>query len=505
MATITNYGATIKTLKNESQIAIIESNPTDGGRLITYGDFMRHVAFLRTSIDALNLESGSSIAILGYNSVEFLALSYAIMRAGHVAVPMSHRNSTPALATMCREASIKLAYVEDELDATLPSALPIRRFAPIQPWLDGTRGDVRPPVPRKASDIAMILFTSGSTGTPKAVPLTHAGYIWTIRRSLHGSRDTLKLNTRVLLSAPLVHMNALLFSQIGLAAGCTLVLDRKFTAERFLGTAARYRCDVITGVPPMMAMALAAETQSTPLDLECVTAVFLGSAPFDANLAQRIQQRLPNATIRNGWGTTECGPSTFGPHPLGKAKPFLSIGYPNKGVKVKLVGNKPSEGELYVKNPALTPGYLNRPTSTRAAFVDGWYRTKDIMRVDSDGFYYFVGRTDDMFTCGGNNVYPANVVQLLLEIPRIVNAAVIGVPDELRGAVPAAFVVCTKREHITLPEIAKAIKPRGPAYLQPRYLYVLDSLPLTRNNKVDLHQLRNIHEQNIVSQTQENP
>src|SRR5262249_29797941 len=139
------------------------------------------------------------------------------------------------------------------------------------------------------------------------------------------------------------------------------------------------------------------------LDLTSVKAVTIGSAPLTEALVARVQAMFPNATISNGYGTTEAGPSIFEDHPRGLPRPLLSLGYPLAEVGVRLVGGTDEEGVLHVRSPAMFSEYLNLPEVTHEKLRDGWYDTGDVMRRDAEGFYYFTGRADDMFVCGGEN------------------------------------------------------------------------------------------------------
>jgi acyl-coenzyme A synthetase/AMP-(fatty) acid ligase len=144
------------------------------------------------------------------------------------------------------------------------------------------------------------------------------------------------------------------------------------------------------------------------------------------------------------YGTTEAGAAIFGPHPKGLPRPPLSLGHPLQTIGFRLIdanGKPAREGILEVKTPAMTPGYINRPDATAKLFTrDGWLSTGDVIRQDNDGFCYFVRRADDMFVCGGENIYPAAVEEILENHPDVQQACVVPVPDELKGAKPIAFV-----------------------------------------------------------------
>ena len=220
------------------------------------------------------------------------------------------------------------------------------------------------------------------------------------------------------------------------------------------------------------------------LDLSSVRAVTIGSAPLTEALIARVQKMFPNATVSNGYGTTEAGPSIFGDHPHGLPCPPVSIGYPIPGVEVRFADGSPAEGVLQVRTPAMFTEYLNLPQVTHEKLHDGWYDTGDIMRRDAAGFYYFTGRADDMFVVGGENVFPGEIEKMLERHPAVLQAAVVPVPDEIKGQIPIAFVVL-KDKSFPLDELKRFSLAEGPAYSHPRAFVVVDELPVASTHKPD--------------------
>ena len=157
-----------------------------------------------------------------------------------------------------------------------------------------------------------------------------------------------------------------------------------------------------------------------------------------------LHEALPRASVTNAYGTTEAGPVVFGPHPKGLPQPELSVGYPHPLVSLRLVdgdNRDAAQGVLEMKCPALMLGYHNRPDVKPPLTPDGFYITGDVFRRDADGFHYFVGRTDDMFVSGGENIYPADVERMLERHPDIAQAAVVPIDDDIKGQKPVAFVI----------------------------------------------------------------
>jgi acyl-CoA synthetase (AMP-forming)/AMP-acid ligase II len=201
-----------------------------------------------------------------------------------------------------------------------------------------------------------------------------------------------------------------------------------------------------------------------------------------------LHRALPKAAITNAYGTTEGGPVVFGPHPSGLPQPELSVGYPHSQVAVRLrdaSGRIGDEGVLEMKAPSIMNGYHNRPDLPSPITEDGFYITGDVFRRDENGFHFFVGRTDDMFVSGGENIYPTDVERMLERNPEIAQAAVVPIEDEIKGQKPVAFVVARPGSRLSEHEVKQYALKNAPAYQHPRFVWFLDRLPLSSTNKID--------------------
>jgi acyl-coenzyme A synthetase/AMP-(fatty) acid ligase len=243
----------------------------------------------------------------------------------------------------------------------------------------------------------------------------------------------------------------------------------------------------------MIAMMLNDKERFAATDLSSVEFLRMGSAPVSQSLMAAIHRALPKAAVTNAYGTTEAGPVVFGPHPQGLPQPEMSVGYPHPKVEVRLIGDdgKPAEpGVLEMKSPAMMNFYHNRPDIASPITGDGFYVTGDVFRRDENGFYFFVGRTDDMFVSGGENIFPGEVEKMLETHPDVIQACVVPIEDDIKGTKPVAFVV--KREGSRLDE--RSLKAyaleNAPAYQHPRSIWFVESLPLASTNKLDRNALR---------------
>ncbi len=241
----------------------------------------------------------------------------------------------------------------------------------------------------------------------------------------------------------------------------------------------------------MIAMMLRERDTMANTDLSSVEFIRMGSAPVSEALMAATHKTLPKAKVTNAYGTTEAGPVVFGPHPKDSPQPESSVGYPHPLVQLRLVegdNRNADQGGLEMKSPAMMNGYHNRPDVPPPFTEDGFYITKDVFRRDENGFHYFIGRTDDMFVSGGENIYPADVERMLETNPDVSQAAVIPVNDDIKGTKPVAFIIPKAGHAPTEDTIKKYALANAPAFQHPRFVWFVDELPLASTNKVDRSQ-----------------
>jgi len=484
MPHFTNLGDLVDRTLNLEKIALIDTSDKARPRELSFAALDAMANGVARGLRRRGLARGDRVAILALNCVEYLAVYYGILRAGLVAVPVNFKFPRATIDFVLRDSGAKLVFCDPARRAACSEGLPAIVFGPeFERFLDPGPHDAITP---EANEAAMFLYTSGSTGKPKGVVLSHQSHLWVVEMRLAG-QDLAR--HRYLIAAPLYHMNALALAKLACAAHATIVLQPQFEARDYIAAIGRHRCTWLTAVPPMIAMMLRERDVLEKTDLSSVEFVRMGSAPVSPSLWAALAEALPRAKATNVYGTTEAGPIVFGPHPKGLPQPPDSVGYPHPKVELRLVaedGRRGAEqGVLEMKCPALMLGYHNRPDLADAITPDGFYITKDVFRRDADGFHYFVGRSDDMFVCGGENIYPGDVEHMLETHPAIASAAVVPIDDDIKGQKPVAFVVRRDGAALTEEEVKQHALANAPPNEHPRFVWFLDRLPLASTNKVD--------------------
>jgi long-chain acyl-CoA synthetase len=346
---------------------------------------------------------------------------------------------------------------------------------------------VPPPPPISDDAQAFQPYTSGSTGRPKGAIMTHHGMLWYVnynQRYWPASPDN-----RGLIALPLFHKNALRGTvKPMLFAGGSFVLMPSYEPRSYLQALAKYRCTYSRGVAAVFTMFLQHRSEIEKLDLSALRSMSIGSAVVTPELLDAVERALPGVKTSESYGLTEGG-SPFRTPLDGRAVPRGSVGVPGPEIEIKLVdqdGNEnPDFGELLIRCPYVCLGYHNQPEVSRQKLVDGWLRTGDIFQRNEDGFYFFRSRIDDMFSCGGENIYPKEVENLLFTHPDVVNAVVTPVPHAVKGFVPAAMVIRREGSTVGEPDFKKFCLDHGPAYAHPRHIRIVDKLPLNGAGKID--------------------
>lgn len=480
----TNLGCCFDAGCAPDKVAIIDLKDAQRPREYRYAELDAECDAVARGLIAKGLVRGDRVGILSLNRFELLAAYFGIMRAGMVAVPISFKLARDTIDHIVQDADLRAVFHDRERGMLCPPGLMGFDFddaAGYPALVDPGRFETVVPQPR---ELAMILYTSGSTGKPKGVLLSHDSQRWSLETSMDTYGD--RPHHRYIVAAPMFHMNATISVKGALAAGGSIVLLPSFDARVYAQAIERYRVTWLTSVPTMLALVARERDLVGGLDFSSVTHVTMGSAPLTQALVDKVQALFPTALINNSYGTTEGGPSPFGPHPQGIPRPPTALGYPLPGALSELrEGPSPNEGVLYMKSPMRMEGYNKLPEKTAQVMHDGWYRSGDIVRRDENGFFYFLGRVDDMFVVGGENVWPGEVERLIERAPGVHQATVVPVPDDIKGMLPFAFVVPQAGASVTEEQIKAFTIANGPAYAHPRFVVFRDVIPLAATNKPD--------------------
>ena len=418
---------------------------------LTLDDRMTRVA---ASLTKLGLVPGDRLLLAMGNRFEFIEAFFGAMRAGVVPIPLNVKLGADTIRFVIEDSGCRAAIVEpgchpqiEEIVAETGLMPRIATMPEPDGWLsyEETLATAEPtnfePPPIAPRQVAFLPYTSGSTGRPKGVLLPHDGMLWGIATSqLHWPMAP---DDRALIAGPLFHKNAMRVSvKPMLHVGASVVILPRFEPRPFLHALAEHGVTHTGGVPAMYRMVLAEEDLLAELQFPRLKTLEMGSAVVGADLIAAVESAF-GVPVVEAYGLTEGG----GPlrEPVDDREvPRGSCGLVAPEVEVKMLDENgdenPETGELLVRSPAVLVGYNNRSDLNSERLVDGWLRTNDIFRRDADGFFYFMGRTDDQFSCGGENINPKEVELLLVQHQAVIDAVVAPIPHELKGLAPGALV-----------------------------------------------------------------
>ena len=468
-------------------------------RQSTYRQLDERMNRVARMLARLGIRPGQRVAMLIGNRLEFIEFFFGAMRAGAIPLLLNTRLAAGTLEQLIADADCALSIIDPSCNR---DALSIARqararhrmlldqsadgFLEFEEEMAKPAPHVDPP-PIEDNAQAFQPYTSGSTGRPKGAIMTHHGMLWYVDyNQRYWAADE---NSRGLIALPLFHKNALRGTvKPMLFAGGSFVLMPAYEPRAYLEALAKYKCTYSRGVAAVFTMFLQYRDELQTLDLSNLRSMTIGSAVVTPELIDMVKRALPHIKVEESYGLTEGG-SPLRPPIDGRPVPRGSPGTPAPETEVKLIdaaGNETDdEGELVIRCPYVCLGYYNEPEITRAKLNDGWLRTGDVFYKDKDGFFYFRSRVDDMFGCGGENVYPKEVENLLFTHSDIVNAVVAPVPHQVKGFVPAAMVMVREGSRITADELKAYCLEKGPAYSHPRFVDIVPALPLNGAGKID--------------------
>ena len=480
-------------------------------RQVTYAQLDERADRVAGLIERLGIKPGERVGMIVGNRVEFLEIFFGVMRAGAIPVAINTRLARDTLKFILEDAECRAVFVEPAAHANaiaVAQAAPLaHRIAledPAAGWLDYAKArdeSLRLEAPPALLPLAQAFqpYTSGSTGLPKGAIMTHAGMLWYL--AYNQRYWPTQPEHRGLIALPLFHKNAMRGTvKPMLYAGGSFVLLPAYEPRAYLEALAKYRCTYSRGVAAVFTMFLQHRDSLAKLDLSSLKGLTIGSAVVTHELMDEVERAIPGVKVSESYGLTEGG-SPFREPLDGRSVPRGSPGVQAPEFQVRLVGpdgtDHPDEGELWLKSPYNCLGYHKRPEVTREKLVDGWLRTGDVFRRDSERFYYFKSRVDDMFSCGGENIYPKEVEDLLFRHPAVANAVVAPVPHAVKGYVPAALVVLKRGANATSADIKDYCLQNGPKYAHPRFVQIIGEkqMPLNGAGKID----RNLARDQLVS------
>jgi fatty-acyl-CoA synthase len=474
------------------------------GREYSYQQFDDRIARLATAfLETYHVTPGSRVAVLAPNGTDVFDVQFACWRLGAIFVPLNWRLANPELRAILADCG-PVAMVHDrdfsaraeELASAVPGMRLCESGAPDSAFERAIA--TMPPLKRTVAvtldDTSTILYTSGTTGLPKGAIITHGMNFWNIANATVPVGLT---DRSVFLGIlPLFHTGGLnVWANPVFHHGGTVLLMRAFDA----GEALRLIGDPSVGVTHLFGVPanfqFMGQHPSFPrTDLSRIVHAGVGGAPTpDAILAAWTAQGL---TLQQAFGMTETGPIVLTLDKEDAVRKAGSAGKPVLHTEVRLVDTDGNDvpagtiGELWVRGPNITPGYWNKPAVNAASFTDGWLHTGDAAIVDEDGFYTIVDRWKDIYISGGENVYPAEVENVLYQCPAIAEAAVIAVPSDRWGEVGRAIVVKKPDANLSEETLLDFCAARLARYKLPHSVLFIDALPRNATGKVHKPTLR---------------
>jgi fatty-acyl-CoA synthase len=478
-----------------------------GDRVVTYADMQEWSAQVAGGLAARGVTAGDVVALLSYNNLEFLATIFAANHLGAIAMPINWRLAAPELrfildhsgarALVCGPELVGLA---DTATADLDRNLARVRIGDdvVVDWerFDDLRADGVPPTRMAAAghDLHRLMYTSGTTGRPKGVMLTHANLAW--KNFAHVTEFGFTADDVGLACGPLYHVGALdLVTTTMIAVGATTIVHTTFDAAQVVDEIERSRITTIWAAPAMVRAVLDVPGIESR-DLSSVRVIIAGGEKMPIPTIERIRSTFPSAWFADAYGLTETvSGDTFldREHTVSK---LGSVGRPCQYLELDIwdehgTSLAPGErGEVVLRGPKVFTGYWRDPEATAAAFRGGWFHTGDIGVLDDDGFLSIVDRLKDMIVSGGENIASSEVERVLYEHDSVVEAAVVGRPDDRWGEVPVAFVVVGEAASVTPDELLEHCRVQLAKFKTPKDVVFIDALPRNPSGKVLKRELR---------------
>ncbi len=474
------------------------------GKAITFPEVRDSSFKLANYLLKIGVSSGDKVAIFLPNTPEAIFTFLGVFSAGSAVVPLDFMLTENEIINFINHSQAKVLIAHPKIDlanikskcVSLKEIIVFGEEAgEVSSWdaVLGESSSGQPSVEHKEDNLAALFYTSGSTGHPKGVSLEYRHLdnpSKTIDHFLGVSGDDVFLCGGV----PFSHVGGLDYILLMITFSSPLVLMSRFNPFEFLKSIECHKVTIFCIVPAMY-VAILSLKEYDKFDLSSLRYAVVFGAPSSPMLLKRFHKVCPQAVVLNGWGMTETSaPNAFSPSDESK---ISSIGYFDFNLEAKIVdeaGNKlerPSQGELWVKGEAIMREYYKEPGLTKEVLTEkGWLKTGDIIRVDSDGLHYIVGRKKDMIKVAGEIVFSAEVEEKIHKYSKVKEVAVIGVADNLRGEVPKAFIVSKEEEALDEQELKDFLKEHLAHFKIPHHFEFVKGLPKNRTGKIDKGKLK---------------
>ncbi|WP_231575605.1 class I adenylate-forming enzyme family protein [Mycolicibacterium llatzerense] len=432
---------------------------------------------------------GDVVAVALRNRVEFVVLLFAAWRLGAAITPVNPSLTDDEVNRQLADSGARLLVMDDDITTrTEVPTLGVAELATAPVGADQAPHD-------DPAALALLIYTSGTTGAPKGVMLDHAN----LDAMAQMGRQALQIGPtdRCLLILPLFHVNGIVVSVITpLLAGASVVIADRFAPRTFFEVIERERPTYFSAVPTIYTMLAALPEDVTP-DTSSVRFAICGAAPASAELLSRFETRYGFPLIE-GYGLSE-GTCASTINPIDGPRRAGTVGKPFPGQRIRIVDANGddvptgSAGEIIIAGPNVMRGYLGRPEATADTVIDGWLHTGDVGHLDSEGYLTLAGRSKDMIIRGGENIYPREIEDLLSSDPNVLEAAVIGAPDEKWGEVVVAYVAPRPGAAIDINALQALCALSLAGYKRPTEILILDTIPKNPVGKTDKAPLRAAH------------
>jgi len=480
-----------------------------GARRLSYAELDEASNRIANALIGMGVKKGDRAAILLPNSLEFVVIYFGIVKIGAIAVPLNIRSKVDELASLFNDSQPKVLVAESPSLELLVSVLP--RFKYIEHVIEvgdkytgqflsyhhqimTTSSARRVEVELGPEDIALIAYTSGPTVNPRGVVLTHSSLTTEAAISAYGFQQTDK-DRVILFALPMHHAVGLVGILLtAIYKGSTVIIVLGLSIKGVMEVIERERATIFMGVPYVYALTVnVAEKEGIESDLSSLRLCASAGAPLLPDIMKRFKKQF-GLNIIDFWGLTEgvchatCPPvdgsGKFGS--VGKALPRWEVKIVDDDGRV-LPPNRP--GEIIIRGPIMQ-GYYNNPQATAEVVKDGWLYTGDIGRLDKDGYLYISGRKKDMIIRKGQNIFPSDIEAVLSSHPKVAEAGVVGIPDEMRGENVKAYISLRAGEVATEEELRRFCRKHMADYKLPKQIIFLDSLPRTATGQIRKEDLK---------------